>query len=407
MTPDDALSDVRVVSLGQAVSGPMCSALLADLGADVIKVESPSGDSMRGTNRTLNGHPFSILYEQYNRNKRSVSVDVKREEGLEILYDLVETADVFLHNFQPGVANRLEIDEPSLRECTEELIYVSVSGYGESGPLADQPAFDALVQHAAGFASLQGYAEDPPQAVRGHLADFFAGYNAAVSILAALYHRDLSDGPGQKAEISMFDSIVHTSNAYFELFNNIGELPEERSREDEESSMYGAMEAKDEWIAIAFLPTFPNIWTGFCELMDRPDLLADPRFETPADRGADETRELLHEILSDWLQNHTADEAVTRLNDHGIPAAHHRTLPEVVESEHAQERELFVSFDHPQFGQVELTDTPLDLSETPPSVDRHSPLQGEHTKAICREIGYDADEIERLAAEDVLSLRAD
>lgn len=408
MAAQKPLAGVRVISMGQVLSGPLCSAFLADLGANVIKIESPGGDSIRGTSRELNGEPFSLLYEQYNRNKRSICLDIKEDQGQEIVYELLEEADVFLQNFGPGVASRLGVDEETVTAINPDIIYASISGYGDHGPLSSRTSFDGLVQHETGFASLQGFKGDRPRAARCHVADYFSGYNAAVSILAALYHRDTADMQntpgGQSTNISMFESLIHNTNGLFELYNNLGEEPERPERdESRDDIIYGAERTKDGWVAVAFLITFPNIWEGFCTLLEQEDLLDDPAYETPTDRAQEEVKVEINTMLRKWLLDHTTDEAVKLLNDHRIPAAHHRTISEVPSMEHVQEHNIFRRFDHPTFEEIELTDTPLDLSNTPPSIDSPSPLLGEHTEEVLTEHGYSQEKINELLDKKIVS----
>lgn len=405
MAPTGALSNVRVVDLSQVLAGPVCTAFLADLGANVVKVEpTGGGEPFRNRSRELDGEPFAPLFEQYNRNKRSLCLDIKSPEGSEVLSDLVADADVFLQNFGPGVAARLGVDYETLREVNEDLIYLQITGYGEEGPMAGRPAFDGLLQHAAGLSSLHGFEGDPPTLAQSWVTDYFAGYNAALSALAALHHRDRGGG-GQKCSVSMFDSLVHNMNGVFEYYNNLGEEPSRAgvtgaTRDSE--LIYGGVEVEDGWIGVAFFPHYPNVWEGFLELVDRPDLADDPRYDTPTKRRQDEQLRELNAIFEDWLADRTADEAVETLNEHSIPASKHRTVPEVAEMDHVEETGTFTEVEHPRLGAVTLTDTPLSLSETPPEIRNPAPVLGQHNREVLREAGYDEAEIDRLVEAGVL-----
>jgi len=405
LTDEGALSDVRVVDISQVLSGPVCTAFLADLGADVVKVEPPeTGEPFRSVNRELDGEPFSPLFELYNRNKRSVSLDIKSDEGAEALGDLVADADVFVQNFGPGTAERLGVDEETMRGVNEDLVYVRISGYGEEGPLAGRPAFDGLIQHSAGFSSLHGFEGDPPILAQSWLTDYFSGYNAALEALAALHHRE-NGGGGQACSVSMFASLLHNMNGVFEYHNNLGETPGRAGTSGlahNAELLYGSVEVADGWIGVAFLVPYPNIWRGFCELVDRPDLLEADRFATPADRRDTESLRELNDIFRDWLADRGVDEAVETLNEHSIPASRHRTIPEVPEMDHVQAVDAFREVDHPRFGELTLTDTPLSLSETPAEIRAPAPVLGADSRDVLSEAGYTSEEIDRLVEAGVL-----
>ena len=389
------LSDVTVVDLGQAIAGPICATFLADLGADVIKVERPSGDVYRIDRRERDGEGFNPPFELYNRNKRSLCLDLKAEGGSEVLYDLVADADVLVQNWPPGVAERVGVDYDALREHNEDLIYVHVSGYGEVGPGVDRPAMDTIVQHVSGLSSLMGFPGDPPIRAQSSVADFFAGYNAVVSTLAALRHRDAGGG-GQAVDVSMLESTMHNMDGAFEYHHNLGEeLPRGgRNGFFAPDMLYGATEAADGWVCVALLLYSERVWRAYCDLLDRPDLLEKPEYATDDGRMAD--AEELSAEFEDWLADFTVEEAVETLNGAGIPAAPHNTVAEAAEFPPNKARGTFVEVDHPRLGPLTLTNSPLSLSETPPEVRRHAPMLGEHSREVLAELGYDEASIDRL-----------
>ena len=398
MPPTDTtmpLSDVTVVDLGQAIAGPICATLLADLGADVIKVERPSGDVYRVDRRERDGEAFNPPFELYNRNKRSLCLDLKAEGGLDVLYDLVEDADVFVQNWPPGVAERIGVDYETLRTHNDDLIYVHVSGYGEVGPGVERPAMDTIIQHVSGLSSLMGYPGDPPIRAQSSVADFFAGYNAVVSTLAALRHRDAGGG-GQAIDVSMLESTMHNMDGAFEYYHNLGEeLPRGgRNGFFAPDMLYGAAEAADGWVCVALLLYSERVWAAYCDLLDRPDLQDRPEYASDDGRMAD-ARALSAEF-EDWLAERTVEEAVDVLNDAGIPAAPHNTVAEASAMAPNEARGSFVEVDHPRLGSLTLTNTPLSLSETPPAIRRHAPMLGEHSWEVLAELGYDEAAIERL-----------
>jgi len=226
----------------------------------------------------------------------------------------------------------LGADYNTLRAENEGLVYAHVTGYGETGPAAGDPGMNANIQQISGFASLNGFEGDPPIRAQSPLADYYAGYNTAVSVLAALYHR-LSGGNGQKVDVSLLESLMHNMDAAFEMYHNVGYEPPRGGRKAFENPemLYGAAEAADGWVCVALLLSNERFWRGYCELLDRPDLLADPRYETPAGRTADLAR--LTAGFEAWLSEKPVDEAVSALLDVGIPAAPHNTVQEASDLE--------------------------------------------------------------------------
>ena len=395
------LSGVRIVSTAQVIAGSGCATYLGDLGADVIKVESPRGDIYRG-GRELEGERASAGFEQMNRNKRSISVDLKTDEGKEVVYDLIEDADVFLQNWPPGVDESLGVDYETLTEKNEDLIYVHVSGYGDTGPLAGEPAMDAAIQHASGLSSIMGFEGDPPIRAQSSLADWYSATNAAVATLAALWHRR-NGGGGQKIEISMLESLMHNIDHAFEFHLNFDDVEFHRGGRNSylnPDSLYGAAETADGWVCVAFYLSSDRVWRGFCNLLDRPDLLEDPEYQDPANRVAEGTR--FSEMLEDWIRERTSEECLEEMSAEGIPVAPHNTIPEAAEMEHVKERDWFKEVEHSRFGTFTLSRPPFRLSETDADVFRHAPGLGQQSSEILREAGYSEEEIEELREGDVI-----
>jgi formyl-CoA transferase len=399
------LSDVQVIDAGQVIAGPVCGAYLADLGAEVVKLESPTGDILRGGHRMIDGEAVSTAYELVNRNKRSVSIDLKSDKGLKAVHSLVEKADVFLQNWPPGVAERLDVDYETLREFNEDLVYVHVTGYGEDGPLADRAAMDTAIQHISGLSSLMGFADHPPIRAQTSLGDYYAGTNAAVAALGALRHRDRGNG-GQKVEISMLEALMHNLDSAFELYNNVEDFEFQKGGRNSykfPDQLYGAAETQDGWVCVAFYLNSDGVWQGFCELVGREDLLEEPRYEDAGNRLED--AEKFTKILEGWMHERSSETCLEKLRESGIPAAPHNTVPEAAEMEHVKERNIFQEIDHPRYGSFTVTRPPFRLSETDPEVRRHAPLLGEHTSEALRNVGYSEEEIERLKQESVINDR--
>ncbi|MFO7927605.1 MAG: CaiB/BaiF CoA transferase family protein [Halobacteriota archaeon] len=396
------LSDISVVDLSQAVAGPICATFMADLGADVVKIERPSGDVYRINRREFNGKPFNPPFELYNRNKRALGLDLKSDDGRELLYDLVSKADVVLQNWPPGVAEKLGADYETLTEYKEELIYVHVTGYGETGPDARKPAMDAIIQHLSGFSSLLGYDDDrPPIRSQSSLADFYAGYNATIATMGAIRYRDKGNG-GQKIDISLLESMMHNMDGAFEYYTNLGEEPVKGGRNGffNPDMLYGAAKADDEWICVALLLYSDRVWEGLCRILNRPDLYGKPEYQDDGARVED--AEYLTGLFEEWLATQPADEAIEVLLDHGIPAARHNSVKEAAELEQVAARDVFVDVEHPRYGDLTLTDTPIRMSKSDPSIERPAPLLGQHNREILEEHGYSDEEIESLIERGVL-----
>jgi crotonobetainyl-CoA:carnitine CoA-transferase CaiB-like acyl-CoA transferase len=414
---DTPLADVTVIDCGQIIAGPLCACFLADLGADVIKVEPPDGELFRPDDaedvevdlaeydsaRTIDGEPFSPSFELYNRNKRALSIDLKTDRGQDVMQDLLADADVFVQNWPPGVADRLGLGWAELHDLNPDLVYAHITGYGETGPLAEYPGMDTIAQHISGFSSMLGYEDDrPPIRSQSSLADYFAAFSALSSALAALYHREVHDAGGQKIDVSLLEALVHHLDGAFEIYNNQGEVPGKGGRNAYSSPdmLYGAAEAADGWVCVALLLFSDGVWEAYCDLLDRPDLREREKYRHRAGRMDDAA--LLSALFEEWLEERTVEEAVDRLNDAGIPAARHNTVGEAAELDHMDAREAFRTVEHPTFQELTLTASPLSLSETGVVEPAAAPELGRDTEAVLREAGYDDGEIEKLREKGVV-----
>ena len=373
------LQGVRIVDLTQVMAGPFCTMLLADLGADVIKVEPPSGD----LSRAMGGHRLHMKGKDHapflalNRNKRSVVLDLKDSADLERFRLLLKDADVMIESFRPGVATRLGIGFESVRNTNPRLVYASISGFGQSGPWADRPGFDLIAQAMSGVMSVTGSAEAEPVKCGIPISDLAAGLYAANGIQAALLAREKS-GRGQHVETSLFEAALGLSVWEATEFWATGEPPQPLGSSHRLSAPYQAFRARDGFLTIAALTS--SHWERLCNVLDRPELVSDPRYATNAERLA-HLDELVAEIER-ALAAHDVDHWVSRLLAEGIPCGPILDYAQVFDAPHTTARKMVEEVEHPVEGPVRTLGIPVKLSETPATVRRAPPLLGEHTAEV-------------------------
>jgi crotonobetainyl-CoA:carnitine CoA-transferase CaiB-like acyl-CoA transferase len=377
------LEGVRVVDLTQVMAGPFCTMLLADLGADVIKVEPPDGDlsrSMGGERLRMKGTdnaPFLAL----NRNKRSVVLDLKMPGDRDQLIALAQTADVFIESFRPGVAQRLGFVYETLGKENPRLIYASISGFGQSGPWADRPGFDLIAQGMSGVMSVTGAAGGEPVKSGVPISDLTAGLYAANGIQAALLAR-VRTGRGQRVETSLFEAALGLSVWEATEFWATGEAPQPLGSAHRLSAPYQAFRAADGFLTIAALTN--QQWEKLCGVLGRPELARDSRFGSNADRVA-RRLELTSEIERS-LVSATVDEWVTRLLNDGVPCGPILDYAAVFGSDHTAAREMVLIANHPVEGPVRTLGVPVKLGDARSAVRRPPPLLGEHTASVLEAI---------------------
>ncbi len=374
-----SLDGLVVLDLTQVMAGPFCTMLLADLGADVIKVEPPDGDLSRrmgGARLRLRGEdnaPFLAL----NRNKRSIVLDLKLDEDRARLLDLARVADVMVESFRPGVVARLGVDYPAIAELNPRIVYASVSGFGQTGPYAEHPGFDLIAQGMAGVMSVTGEPGGAPVKCGVPIGDLAAGLYAANGILAALLARQRT-GRGQYIETSLFEAALGFSVWETTEFWATGEPPQPCGSAHRLNAPYQALRAADGYLTVAALT--PLQWTKLCQVIDRADLAGDDRFATNEARMAN--LPALVEQLEAALAAAPAAEWVERFLAAGVPAGRILNYQQVFDDPHTRARRMIEPVRHPVEGNVNTLGFPLKMSETPPRVRRPPPLLGEHTAEI-------------------------
>jgi formyl-CoA transferase len=393
------LAGIRLLDVTQVMAGPFCSMLLADLGADVIKIEPPgTGDQTRGAMGFKMKGPDSMGFLNLNRNKRSLALNLKSDAGRTLFKRLAATADMLVENYRPGVMARLGLDYATLAADNPGLIYASISGFGQSGPWASRPGFDLMAQAMSGVMSVTGHPGGPPVKAGVPVADIGCALFATYAMLAAYIGREKS-GKGQYIDASLFDAALAFSIWDIAEYWGTGRVPTPVGTSNRMSAPYQAVEAADGYFVMG--ATNDKLWRLLCDVLDRTELPQDPRFATIADRLAN--RELLIAELEQSFRTKKAEEWVALLLAAGIPAGRMNSYPEAFESAHATHRQMRLDIPHPIEGSVPNIGFPVKLSATPQQVRMHPPLLGEHTDQILAELGVKPAEIESMRAAGAFS----
>ncbi|MBV9490534.1 MAG: CoA transferase [Verrucomicrobia bacterium] len=389
------LRHLRVLDVSQVMAGPVCGMLLGDMGADVIKVEPPgSGDqTRRAMGFKLKGSD-SLGFINMNRNKRSIVLNLKTEAGRKVFYQLVQTADVLIENYRPGAATRLGIDYATLKSINPGLIYASISGFGQTGPWSQRPGFDLIAQAMSGIMSITGDPDGPPSKSGVPVADIGCALFALYAILSAYIGR-CETGEGQHIDASLFEAGIAFSIWDISEFWGTGKVPQKLGTANRMSAPYQAVRASDGYFVMG--ANSDKLWRSLCELIDRRDLLQDPRFASIADRLGN--RKTLIEELEKTFVTRPVDDWVERLLGAGIPAGPIYNYAQALESDHVRHRGMVMEIDHPAEGKVRAIGFPVKLSGTPQQVRVPPPLLGEHTEQVLAELGLGPDAVEKLRAE--------
>lgn len=393
------LEGIRVLDLTRALAGPYCTMMLGDLGADVIKVERPGrGDDSRGWGPPFVGQPYgpypgeSAYFIAVNRNKRSVTVNLKSPEGQEIVRGLAKVSDAVVENFRTGVLDRMGLGYSDLHAVNPGLVYCSISGYGRTGPYAERPGYDFIMQAEGGLMGITGPEEGPPYRVGVPIVDITAGMFAATAILAALHARD-ETGEGQHVDVSLLDASAALLTNVASNYLVGGEPPRRLGNAHPNIAPYEAFHARDRWFALA--AGNQRQWVTLCEVIERPDLKDDPRFATNEARVSN--RPALLEALGEVFAERDADAWLAELRAVGLPCGPINTVADVFDHPQADARDLALEAEHPTAGSVRTTGFPYHLSQTPAGVRQPPPLLGEHTDEVLADLlGYAASEVAEL-----------
>ena len=390
------LEGIRILDFTRFMSGPFATMLLGDLGADVIKIEPPGGEDTRGWGPPWIGTD-SAYFVSVNRNKRSIIIDLKKAEGLEIVKKLVEKSDVIIENFRPGVAKQLGISYDHLSNINPKLVYCSISGFGQNGPYRDKPGYDLVALAMSGLMSITGEPDRPPVKFGVPIADLTTAMLAALSIIAALLWREKT-GKGQYIDMALLDvQVLLLSHQAFNYFV-IGEEPKRMGSSHPNIVPYQAFETIDGYIIVAV--GSEKLWKQFCNIIKRTDLAENPRFKTNADRVVN--RDELIKELNTIFRSKSTSFWLEKLEKGGIPVAPILTVGQVLNDEHVKYRGMVFEIQHPEAGMIKMLGTPFKLSATPGRVRYSPPTRGQHTYEILKELGYSDNEIFELKSKRVV-----
>jgi crotonobetainyl-CoA:carnitine CoA-transferase CaiB-like acyl-CoA transferase len=390
-----ALEGLRVIDLTQAMAAPFCSMNLADMGADVIKVEPPTGEDMRRGSASRNGHSGTFL--TINRSKRGITVDLKQPAGVEIVHRLVKTADVFVQNYRPGAAQRLGVDYETLSALNPRLIYCSISGFGSTGPYASRGGYDLIAQGMSGIISVTGDEDGPPAKAGLPVSDLSAGLFGAYGILCALEHRERT-GQGQLVDTSLLEAALSLTVWEATEYWVTGRSPRPLGSAHRLAAPYQALRATDGWLTVG--ANNDRLFAAFCGAIERPDLAADARFGSVGERMRHRAA-LIAEIEKTTV-THPRQHWLARLDRAGVPAGPINDYAEALTDPHTLAREMVVDLDHPGAGPIKALGVPVKLSDTPGAVDRAAPLLGQDNAAILTELGYSEAEQQALKDQRVI-----
>jgi formyl-CoA transferase len=395
-----ALNGIRIIDMTHNQAGPACAQMLAFLGADVIKLEEPkAGDVARTVHADIKGSD-SLFFLLFNANKRSLTLNLKTDDGKRLFKEVVKQSDVLIENFGPGAMERLGLGWDVLKELNPRLIYSTIKGFGSYGPLAHFKSYEPVAQAMGGAMSVTGFPENPPTLVLPAIGDSGTGMQMAIGILAALQQRHTT-GRGQHVEVSMQDAVVNIIRVSLRDHQRQGKPMERHGNQlghTVPGTTYPCSPGGPNDHVLIFVQQ--QMWKPFCGAIEQPALADDPRFATGDARW--ENRTVLEPIIETWTRSHTKHEVMTILGDAGVPCGACQDTGEVLADPHLKAREMIVDIDYPTRGTYQTVGCPVKLSDSPAEITR-PPLLGEHTDALLAELcGVDPDQLSRLREQGVL-----
>ena len=394
-----ALSNIRVLDLTRVMAGPYCTMYLADLGAEVIKIEIPgSGDDTRKFPPFKNGE--SLYYCNMNRNKKGVTLNLKKPEGKALFKEMVKNADVVVENYRPGVMDKLGLGYDVLKEVNPRIVYAAVSGFGSYGPKHQRPGYDIIAQATSGIMSLTGEAGGGPLRTGSAIGDLVGGLNLCIGILAALNARQFT-GKGQRVDVALVDGLASFLETNTQRYQVDGRQPERMGNRYPSAAPYDSFKAKDGEFVIGC--GNDKLFALLCnQVLHRPGLVDDPRYDTPVNRLANQAE--LKVIVEEWSTQHTIAEAVDAVLAAGVPAAPINDIPAVMNDEHiAKAREMFLDCEHPVAGHLRLNGNPVKLMDSMPRLRTPAPALGQDNEAVYEDVfGVSPERLAELKDQGVI-----
>lgn len=387
------LAGVKVVSFGRYLSGPFASMLMADLGAEVIKIEDRKGDPVRHNSPFVGD--LSHYFLSVNRGKKSFSIDLRHPRTKAVLEELVKQADILIENFRPGIMKKMGFDYEAAQKLNPRLIYLSISGFGQTGPYAYKPAYDMVAQGIGGTISITGMPDSPPARVGYSIGDMGAGLFGVVASLAALYERERS-GEGQYVDLAMMDSQIALCENAFSRYFASGEVPKPLGSRHPIITPFQVFQTRTDCMVV--IAAREEEWKKLCRAIGREDLMDDERFLTNDLRS--KSHQVLESVLNDIFRAKPRDEWLALFDREGIVASPVNTIEQVAVDSHAQAREMFLNLAHPRLGVLKMVGTPMKFSRTPCQIKNAPPDLGEHTRDILRDdLKLSSEEIQKFQDE--------
>ena len=381
---DGALNGITVVEIGHYIAGPHCAQLFADMGANVIKVERPGGEAARGFGPYVQEE--SLYYTSYNRNKRSIEINFKSEEGLAAFRKLTEIADIIIDNQRPGYLSKLGFSFEAISQYNPGIIMTVITGYGQEGPMRNLPALDMVMQGVGGLMSITGFPDGPPTRAGVAVTDFFASLYGALGAMMALHARSRT-GKGQVVDIAMLDTLFSALEQWPAATKMLNWVPAQAGNGRMVTAPSNAYPTKNGWV---YISAVANAHFGFlCKEMGHPELIDDPEYATSGSRK--KACQRLDATIAEWTKQQTNEEVCERLDKLGVAVGPVNSIPELVDHEQIKIRGMMLEMPHPTLGKLSIVGNPMKLSANPPQYLTPPPAAGQHTKEILKELGLPFD----------------
>jgi len=394
-----ALGDVRIIDLTRVIAGPFATTLLGDMGAQIIKIELPGrGDDARYGYPAVDGVPIAFL--ALNRNKKGITLDIRKPRGADLFRRLVRDADVVVENFSAGTMDKWGLGYRALSATNARLIYAALSGFGQTGPYAQRTSYDIIAQAMGGLMGLTGFADGPPTRGGGALGDFIGGVFTALGVLCALHYRDRT-GHGQMVDVSNMDAVFSMLDNWPTVYGVTGRLPERNGNRHPFTAPYDCFQAKDGYVVVGVGNT--QLFRSLVAAIGRPELATDPRFKSAPARLAHHDE--VNRVVGDWVEARSVDEVMATLGPDGanVPCAPVMTVDRLMTDPHVQARDMVIELAHKTLGRIPVSGVPFKLSASPGSVDHLGPDLGEHNDEVYRGLlGLSDDDMRDLQAEGVI-----